>query len=326
MLMGSFRKASENKTINGPQWWVLLQQFQHRNFSTGLVVLYFSLSFPTMSQNNKFKYFGPPVHLKNKTQGQHKTDPVCSLETSLSNGCKDTWRLQGSHHTKHNQTVTADGEGWEKSLSASPDPLHLPRRLQFTVARDGARWSLGLTCCGLISRAGRRCWGWPGHCWVVKRRFLHLRTFSSLSFLLANPAQLQHWGPSTPTCPPQSDAPLDLGGAQGESYRDIFTCPGWAWLELSQPVLQGSSARSYRRVAPCDTNLNVSPQKSSLLLIRMTGLAVNRRCRGLIEGTPDTHILANSWRGSALRCKPSDSGNESMKSPRPETSQPHEEH
>lgn len=118
---------------------ILLQQSRHRNFSVGLVVLYFSLSFPTMSRNNELKYFGPPVHLKNKTREQHKIDPVCSLETSLFNGCKDTWRPQGSHNTKHNQPVTADGEDWEKSLSASPDPLHLPRHMKFTVARDGAR-------------------------------------------------------------------------------------------------------------------------------------------------------------------------------------------
>lgn len=95
---------------------------------------------------------------------------------------------------------------------------------------------------------------------------------------------------------------------------------GLAWSFHSQSS-KAADAHPYRQAAPCDTNLNVSPQKSSLLLIRMTGLAAKRRCKGLIEGTPDTHILANSWRGSVLRCKPSEFGNESMKSPWPETSQ-----
>lgn len=75
---------------------------------------------------------------------------------------------------------------------------------------------------------------------------------------------------------------------------------GWSFHSQSS---KAADARPYRRAAPCDTNLNVSPQKSSLLLIRMTGLAANLRCKGLIEATPDTHILANSWRGSVLRCK-----------------------
>lgn len=83
---------------------------------------------------------------------------------------------------------------------------------------------------------------------------------------------------------PEPDVPLDLGGAwKGESYRDIYMCPGWTWLELPLPVLRHSRRDTLiAELHPVTPNLNVSPQKSSPLLIRMTGLAANLRCKGLI--------------------------------------------
>ena len=90
--------------------------------------------------------------------------------------------------------------------------------------------------------------------------------------------------PRQTTCPLEPDVPLNLGGAwKAESYSSLFMCPGWTWFELSLPVLR----RSRRHVLiaelhPVTPNLNVSPQKSSPLLIRMTGLAANLRCKGLI--------------------------------------------
>lgn len=78
-----------------------------------------------------------------------------------------------------------------------------------------------------------------------------------------------------------------------------FACPGWTCLELSLPDPQ--SCRHHvliMQLHPVTPNLSVSPQKSSPLLIRMAGLAVNLRCIGLIQGMQDTHIL--TVRGTVL--------------------------
>lgn len=199
------------------------------------------------------------------------------------------------------ETVAENGDNWEESLSASPALLLLPRSLLFTVVKDRASWSLGLTCCGLISRAGRKQWGWPGHAfWWLRGDLCTLR--------LPSLALGQPWGA----------AGLKVYHIKQPALLGRCTAQPWRGLEgqvLQQPFQVGFGlsfhCQSFNvadimpfitKLHPVTPNLNVSPQKSSPLLIRVTGLAANLRCKRLIEGTPDTHILANSWRGSMLRC------------------------
>lgn len=78
-------------------------------------------------------------------------------------------------------------------------------------------------------------------------------------------------------------SPLVLERPARASPTGWFACPGWTCLELSLPDPQ--SCRHHvliMQLHPVTPNLSVSPQKSSPLLIRMAGLAVNLRCIGLI--------------------------------------------